>query len=178
MRRNAYRPAPVAADSSRRAACRDRCSLSAAGTARRSFEIPGAVRSSVKGAMRLPRHEEFRNRGVAENDGARLFQPGNQRRVRGGDIALPDSRSCFALQSGNIDRTFDRYRNTVQRTQRPLRTDGFISSLRRDARPFFINTDKRVQPGIPSFDLSQMSLEQLGCGDLSVPNARSHLPCG
>ena len=43
---------------------------------------------------------------------------------------------------------------------------------------FFIDRDKRVEPGIPSFDLSQMSLEQLDCGDLSVANTRSHLPCG
>jgi hypothetical protein len=128
--------------------------------------------------MCLPRHEKFRNRRVAEYDGARLFQPGNQRRIRRSDIALPDSRSCLALQSGHIDRTFDRYWNTVQRAQRPFRSDGFIGSLRRDAGSFFIDRDKRVEPGIPPFDLSQMSLEQLGCGDLSVPNARSHLPCG
>ena len=66
----------------------------------------------------------------------------------------------------------------MQRPQGTFRSDGIISILCRKARAVFINTYECIELWIQSLDLSQMSLEQFGCGDNPIANASRHLPCG
>src|SRR5207237_9864167 len=118
-RRDANRAASITAYATRRTAGCDSRRFAAAGAARRPFDIPGTTRASVERAVRLPRHEEFRHRRISQNDGARGFQPGNQRRVRRSDMTAANPRAGFAQKAGDIDRAFDGDRNAMQRSQWP-----------------------------------------------------------
>jgi hypothetical protein len=66
----------------------------------------------------------------------------------------------------------------VQRTQRPSDFDRLIGFFRLKPRSLLIDGYEGVEFGIPSFDVTEMRFEQLGCAEVSIANTRSHLPCG
>jgi len=91
-------------------------------------------------------------------------------------MALPQTRSGFAQQSGNIDGTLDRDRYAMQQAQR-LPGDNFvIRELCVSKCAFRIHADKCIELWIETFYLEKMCLNKFHCGNLPVTNPRGHLP--
>jgi len=66
----------------------------------------------------------------------------------------------------------------MQRTQWPSGFDRLIRFFRLKPRSLLIDGYEGIEFGIPSFDIMKMRFEQLDCAEVSIPNTRSHLPCG
>ncbi len=112
---NPRRTAAIGGDCDRHEACRNRDRRAAARTTRTAIAAPGIAGAAEQRRLRQALLAEFRRRGLAHHDGARLLQPRHRNRIMIGDVILEDQRSPRRAKTRCRDQILHRHRHAVQR---------------------------------------------------------------
>ena len=124
----------------------------------RTFQVPWTVRRSIKRVTGLPRHQEFRNRRVAEDYRACGFQSRDERRVRRSDIALPQPSAGLTEQTLHVDATLYRDGHAMQRADRLAGGNCFVRKFRLRSCAVFIDGDECMELRLEVVDQAKMRI--------------------
>jgi hypothetical protein len=157
-RRLADRAAGIRADAAGGKTCGDRRRSTAARAAGNARRVPRIARRRPRQVEGRPAIAELVKRMLAEDDGTRLLQPRDQRRVLRRNVILQQPRMRGRAHAGRRDRVLEAERHAVEATAPAGDGDRARRHLRRRACRFGSHSDVRIERGIEAGDAREHRL--------------------
>ena len=161
MRRHPDRSAGVGAQGSKGQPSRDRGAGSRGRTAGDAIEVPGITHRTVMGVVASRTIGEFRHLQRAEPDSARLLEPVQRRRGRGGDEIATDPRAAGDHPAGLVIHVLVRQRHAMQGPAGLTLGKRRVGQIRQRQRFIRLDRHERIEMGLPARDAIKTGLGHL-----------------
>ena len=140
--------------------------------------LPRVRGDAGKRAVAHARPAELRGGGLAEDDGAGLFQPRNHRRVHRRHMALQRMGAPLGGDPGGLGQILDRDWQAEQRTRGVASRQRGLCSLRGVASALGGECGEGVDAGLAGLDAGQHGVDQLDRREFLTPDQRRKLGGG
>jgi len=168
VRGHADRATEVAARLQVREAGGQRRRAAAGRATRRAREVPGVVADAEDLVVALPVGGRRRHVGLAEDDGARAAEAGDDDRVACGDVALERRQACGRRDAGDLERVLHGARHAVEGSPPLAPGARLVGRPRSRERGVAGERDDRVDFRVETRDPVEHARRQLDGGDVTA----------